>query len=312
MNRKSDRNEFKQIEDLLINADVESSKCEERIYNRLKYKIETGTITSNEREKEDRSMKKKFLRPSRVATLTIATLICGASITYGGEILSSIMARFQVGHTEITQYGEYDETQVNDTQNEGISLPTIQEGFKGKLFDKNGEEAVYGEHQEYYTAEGKIITSMMIKDLPNGGYEFVISTEEGESSDKKVFTLEEVKEAADKNIELPSYLPQGYSFKEAIVSFEGAGVNAVYGDQSGDTIVILASTTKEATTGVATIDEVTQTTIGGKAVTLSTNCAFWEAEGVSYQFYWNFQDSIDGNIPSMDMEEVSKMIESMK
>ncbi|MGL4343849.1 MAG: DUF4367 domain-containing protein [Cellulosilyticaceae bacterium] len=312
MNKKSDSNELKQIEALLMNADVGSSKCEERIFNRLKYKIETETINLNEKEKDEPKMKKKFLKPSTVATLTIATLIGGASITYGGEILSSMIARFQVGHTEITQYGNDNQAQVEDIEVNELSLEDMQVGFKGKLFDKNGNDALYGEHQDYYTEDGKWITSMMVKDLPNGGYEFVVSTEEEIYGDSKVLTIEEVKEAAHKNIALPTYLPQGYSFKEAITSHEGAGVNAVYENQAGESIVLLASATKEATSGVVTTDEVTQTTISGQKVTLSTNCAFWEAEDVSYQLYWNLEEGTDGQIPSMDMQEVSKIIGSMK
>lgn len=312
MNRKSDKNEFKQIEDLLINTDVESSKYEELIFNRLKYKIETQTIKSNDMEKDDRDMKKKFFKPSKVVTLTLATLLCGVTVTYGSEILSSIIARFQVGNTEITQYETNREEQSVNPPTDVITLKEMQAGFKGKLFDQDGNEALYGEHQDYYTAEGKWIESMMVKDLPNGGHEFVVSTGDGATSDEKALTLEEVKEVAHKDIELPTYLPQGYSFKEATTSFEGAGVNAVYGNQSGDTIVLLASATKEATTGVATIDEVTETTVAGQKVTLSTNCAFWESKAISYQMYWNFQDQGAAEIPSMDMTEVSKIIESIK
>ncbi|MHC1749141.1 MAG: DUF4367 domain-containing protein [Cellulosilyticaceae bacterium] len=309
MNKKSDMNEFKQIEDLLMNTDVNSDKYEDMILNRLKYKIETGTIKSNDTEKDGIYMNKKFFKPSRVAALTLTVLICGASVTYGSEIVSSIIARFQVGHTEITQY---DETQAGDSAIDEISLDEMKEGYKGKLFDKNGKEAVYGEHQEYYTAEGKFITGMQVKDLPNGKHEFVVSTEENDGTDEKVLTLEEVKKVANSNIKLPSYLPQGYSFKEATTSFEGAGVNTVYENKLGDTIVVLASATKEATNGVATTDKVTETSIDGKKVTLSTNCAFWESKDVSYQLYWNFENSNDGEIPSMDMKEVSKIIESIK
>lgn len=312
MSRKSDRDEFKQIEDLLISTDVESSKYEELIFNRLKYKIETGTIKSNEIEKEDRDMKKKSFKPSKVVTLTLATLICGVTVTYGSEILSSIIARFQVGNTEITQYESNREEESLNATKDAITREEMQEGFKGKLFDKDGNEALYGEHQDYYTADGKWIASMMVKELPNGGYEFIASTEDGVISDEKVFTLEEVKEVAHKDIELPTYLPQGYNFKEATTSFEGAGVNAIYENQAGDTIVLLASATKEATNGVATTDGVTETTIAGQKITLSTNCAFWESKAVGYQMYWNFENSVTGEIPFMDMKEVAKIIESMK
>ncbi|MGL4737807.1 MAG: hypothetical protein ACRCW2_10175, partial [Cellulosilyticaceae bacterium] len=88
MNKKPDTNELKQIEALLTKADVGSSQYKEAIFNRIKYKIETDTLQSELIEKEEIKMKKKFLQPAKVATLTIATLIFGASITYGDEILS--------------------------------------------------------------------------------------------------------------------------------------------------------------------------------------------------------------------------------
>ncbi|MBY6915697.1 DUF4367 domain-containing protein [Clostridium botulinum] len=309
MNRKSDRNKLKQIENLLMNTDIDSSKCEEIIFNRLKYKIETGTIKSDDKEKDDIYMKNKKFKTSRVAILTLAILMCSVSVTYGSEILSSIKARFQVGNTEITQYVSTDETNSTDSSADEMSLEFMQEGYKGKLFDKNGNEALYGEHQEYYNAEGKLITGMGVKDLPNGKHEFIASTD---TTDEKMLTLKEIKKIANKDVKLPNYLPQGYSFKEGTTSFEGAGVNAVYENKSEGTIVILASTTKEATNGVATTDSVSETSIDGKKVTLSTNCAFWESNGVSYQLYWNFENSNDGKTPSMDMKEVSKIIESMK
>lgn len=309
MNKKSDKSEFKQIEDLLINADVGSSKCEDLILSRLKYKIETGTIKLNDIEKEERYMKNKF---SRVATLTLVTLILGVSVTYASEGLSSIIAFFQVGNTEITQYGQDDNTKLVNNENDEMTIEFMQEGFKGKLFDKDGNEAVYGKNKDYYTADGKMITEMFVKDLPNGDHEFITSTEENDSSDEKKLSLDEVKKVANSDIKLPNYLPQGYVFKDATTSFEGAGVNAVYGNTSGDTIVILAATTKEAANGVVTTEEVTETFIDGKKVTLSGNGAFWELKGTTYQLYWNLEDSNVDEIHYMDMKEVSKIIESMK
>ncbi|GCD12540.1 DUF4367 domain-containing protein [Clostridium tagluense] len=312
MNKKSDMNELKQLEDLLINVDVNSSEHEATILNRLKYKIETGTIKSNYIEKDGLYMKKKFFRPATIAGLALATFISGASAAYASGTLDSIIAHFQVGHTQITQYASNNEAKDVNTESDAKSLKFMQEGYKGKLFDKNGKEAIYGESKTYYTADGKIITEMGVKDLPNGEHEFVISTEENTSSNEKSLTLEEVKKVANSNSKLPNYLPQGYAFKNATTSFKGAGVNVVYGNSLGDTITLLASSTKEATCGVASTGKVSETSIDGKKVTLSTNCAFWESKGVTYQLYWNFKNSSEDKTPSMDMKEVSKIIESMK
>lgn len=304
MSNRLDTNEFEKVEELLIKADVNSKDYEEQIFNRIKYKIETGNIKSNTYEKDELYMKKKTFRPSKVVGLTLATIILGMSVAYATGTLSSILARFQVGNIEITQYGETKEENQNASTEE-LTLKDMQEGFKGKLFDKNGKEVLYAEVDDYYTADGKEITGMGVRDLENGGHEFYISTEKDESNTR--ITLEEAKKVADSKITFPNYLPEGYKFKEAYSSFKGAGIHLNYENSNKDKITILASTTKEATSGVASTEEIKEISVDGKKLTVSGNAVFWEKYGTSYQLYWNFEKE-----STIDMNEVSKIIDSMK
>lgn len=307
MNKKSDIDKLKKLEELLLNSDLNCNKSKNIILNRLLFKIETGTIKSNDIEKDDKYMSKKISKQSKIIATTLATLILGVSAAYASGTLSSIIEHFQIGNTEIIQYAATDPAVSEESNVEELPLDFMEQGYKGKLFDKNGKEALYGSLQEYYTADGILITGMGVKDLPNGEHEFMVLTAENDPSYEKPLTLEEVKNIADKKINFPSYLPDGYNFKEGYTSFKGAGTNVNYSNKSGDSITILAATTKEAACGVASTDTVTETTIDGKKVMISTNCAFWESNNTSYQFYWNFT-----NENSMDMTEVSKIIESIK
>lgn len=308
MNKKSGMNEFKQLEDLLINVDVNSSKYEDIILNRLKYKIETGTIKLNSIKKDGLCMKKKIFKPATIVGLALVTFLSGTSAAYASGTLDPIIEYFQIGYAQIQHSKNSEAKDVNNV----ISDENMKEGFKGKLFDKEGKEAIYGENKTYYTAEGKTITEMGVKDLPNGKYEFVISTEENTSSNEKSLTLEEVKKVANSNSKLPNYVPQGYVFKNATSSFKGAAVNVVYSNDLGDEITLLASSTKEATCGVAGDVKFSETSIDGKKVSSAANCAIWQSEGINYQLYWDFKNNNKDKTPSIDMKEVSKIIVSMK
>lgn len=149
-------NEFKEIEDLLSKADVGSDRYKQTIFNKLKYRMETGTLKTNNNLENNCVNKKKIFKPAKVAALALATVLVGTGAAYGSQMISEIIQRFSVGNTEIVQY-DMDESR-NHLSNE-ISFKAMQEGFQGKLFDKEGNEVLYGEHQEYYNENGELITT---------------------------------------------------------------------------------------------------------------------------------------------------------
>lgn len=308
MSKKVDTNKFKEIEELLKKLDVDSDKYKKNIFNDLKYKIENKQIYNN-MEKDDIYMKNKFFKPSRIAIAMSTTLVLGTTFIYGDEILSSIIKVLKVGNTEIVQYDNFNEQNSNYSndglylENDALSLEDMQEGFKGKLFDKNGNEILYGEHNEYYSVDGKLITEMMVKDLPNGKHEFVVGTE---SIDNKINSLSEVKKIANTNIKFANYIPKEYKFKEAISSSEGNNINLTYENESGETIVIIASSEKEVSLYIATTEDFKEIYIDDIKVLISKQSAVWEIDNVDYQLYWNLDDVNE----QMNIDEVSKIIKS--
>lgn len=299
-------NEFKEIEDLLAKADVGSDRYKKTIFNKLKYRMETGTLRTNNNLENNYVNKKKIFKPAKVVALALATVFIATGAAYGNQMISKIIQSFSVGNTEIVQY-DMDESR-NHSSNE-ISLKAMQEGFQGKLFDKDGNEVLYGEHQEYYDVNGNFITSFGVKDLENGGHEFAISTELTELNEEKIFDLENVKKVANSNIKFFDYLPEGFEFKDGSSKSNGNNIRLKYGNKSGETIDVFSSVNGEINQAIATTEEVREEHIDGKNVIITRNSAVWESEGVTYQLYLN--SNKDEN-KSIDVNELSKMIKSMK
>lgn len=235
--------------------------------------------------------------------LVSALLIGSTSLIYGDEIISSILRQFNIGNIEVTQYDN--NLSDNQSQAEGLSLEQMQEGFKGQLFDINGNEVLYGEAQEYYTKDGEFITSMLAKELDNGKYDFIISTEN--DTEGTVFaSLEEAKNSVNKNINFPTYTPENYEFKQAIVDNNGDTVNIQYSNNQ-DNIVIIASAVKSSDAAILDDTPVTELTINGTKVVQSINSAFFEYNNISYQVYGNFADPNT----QMDTNQMTQIIESI-
>lgn len=299
-------NEFKEIEDLLAKADVGSDRCKKTIFNKLKYKMETGTLKTNNNLENNCVNKKKIFKPAKVVALALGVVLVGTGAAYGSQVISSIIERFIVGDTEIVQY---DIDKLEDSSSNEVSLETMQEGFKGKLFDKDGNEVLYGEHQEYYDVNGNLITSFGVKDLENGGHEFAISTELTELTEEKIFKLENIKALANSNTKFFDYLPEGFEFKDGSSTSNGNNIRLKYENKLGETIDIFSSVNGEITQAIATTEEVREEYIDGKNVVITGNAAIWGSEGVTYQLYWNSNKDENNSI---DIEELSKMIKSMK
>lgn len=279
-------NEFKEIEDLLAKADVGSDRYKQTIFNKLKYRMETGTLKTNNNLENNYVNKKKIFKPAKVAALALGTVLVGTGAAYGSQMISEIIQRFSVGNTEIVQYDDINRSE-KFSSNE-ISLEVMQEGFKGKLFDKNGNEVLFGEHQEYYNKDGELITSLGTKGSTdgNGEIEFFAYTD-NELDIDRVSTLDEIKNSVSENIKFPNYLPEGYEFKEATNEGNGERITLVYENQFRDVIELVMSTTKESTTGML-FDKNTnieEKYIDDKKVILAGNGTFWELEGVTYQLH---------------------------
>ncbi|MCM3701204.1 hypothetical protein [Paenibacillus macerans] len=105
MNKKNNLTEFSKTIELLGNTEQGSDTSKARIYNRLIYKLDQGTIEPQSREKDGITMKKSSWRTAAVIGGAVICLGGAFSTTsYAQEMFQSIMAKFKVGNLEITQY----------------------------------------------------------------------------------------------------------------------------------------------------------------------------------------------------------------
>lgn len=105
MKNKQDQNDFRQLESLLTNAELDDTGSKDKIFNRLRLKMETGRIQSLDIKKERINMKKTKWVSVAVSAFAVV-LFSGvfSSTSYGQEMIKNIIARFQVGNMEILQY----------------------------------------------------------------------------------------------------------------------------------------------------------------------------------------------------------------
>jgi hypothetical protein len=105
MKNRHDINRFSEVTDLLANTEIPDNGSKEKIFNRLTFKMNSGTIQADYTQKDVISMKAKKWKSIAVAAAAIVCF-CGALSTtsYAQDMLQSILARFQVGNLEITQY----------------------------------------------------------------------------------------------------------------------------------------------------------------------------------------------------------------
>ncbi|MDF2678825.1 MAG: hypothetical protein K0R47_15 [Brevibacillus sp.] len=107
MNKKRDLREFREVTDLLTETEIDGNAHKDRIYKRLKFKLEAGTIQKfDTKQEEDGILMRKNKWKSLTVSAVAVVLLCGAFSTtsFAQGMIQSILARFQVGNMEITQY----------------------------------------------------------------------------------------------------------------------------------------------------------------------------------------------------------------
>ncbi|MDF2962103.1 MAG: hypothetical protein K0S39_3838 [Paenibacillus sp.] len=195
MNKKQDLEEFSHLTSLLINAELDNTANKDQIFNRLKTKIEKGTIQPNYTEKDDLYMKKNNWKSVAVIA-SVLVCLCGAFSTtsYAQEMLQSILGRFQIGNMEITQYDKelpdlglnrtFAKEGVNDTKRIEGKTPlsmTLKEArgamgvnFPAPAWLSDNYEftncVAHGDHmvEVQYKKEGEFISLLISKGVKNG------------------------------------------------------------------------------------------------------------------------------------------------
>ncbi|MNO12193.1 hypothetical protein D3C76_17970 [compost metagenome] len=107
MNKKQDEEHLGKLSELLEHIDVDNSASKEKIYHRLIYKMETASISTHNTKKDGILLKKSNWRTGIVVACSVITLGGAFSATsYAQEMFKSIVAQFQVGNMQITQYDQ--------------------------------------------------------------------------------------------------------------------------------------------------------------------------------------------------------------
>lgn len=118
MEKKPNIDEFGKVCRLLVNADVNDDMHQDRIYNRVRYKMQTGTIPKNNKKEDGIHMKRKIEKSIAIVAATFVCIIGVFSTTaFGQGIIQSIVENFKVGGMTITQYDK--------------ELPKIESSVKG-------------------------------------------------------------------------------------------------------------------------------------------------------------------------------------
>lgn len=117
MRSKHNLEEFRDLTNILTNLELDDSASKERIYNRLVFKMQTGTIQPNHTKKGEIHMKNTKWKSLAVSAIAIVCL-CGAFSTtsFAQGMIQSILARFQVGNMEITQFDRELPTKVTPAE----------------------------------------------------------------------------------------------------------------------------------------------------------------------------------------------------
>ncbi|TVX89689.1 hypothetical protein [Paenibacillus agilis] len=122
MNKEQDTQEFRDITQLLTNAEIGDTAAKDRIYKRIKSKMEIGTIQPNHAKREGVYMKKVKWKVAAVSAAAVVLLGSTLSSTsFAQEMIRSVLASFQVGNMEITQYDQEIST-VKEQQNQSVLI----------------------------------------------------------------------------------------------------------------------------------------------------------------------------------------------
>ncbi|ASJ55389.1 hypothetical protein BP422_18655 [Brevibacillus formosus] len=122
MKSEHDLEDFRELTDLLTDLELDDATPKANIYNRLKFKLESGNIQLHDSKKDGIYMKTNKWKAATVSAVAVVCLLGAFSTTsFAQEMLQTILARFQVGNMEITQYDK--ELPATQSNTQGIEKP---------------------------------------------------------------------------------------------------------------------------------------------------------------------------------------------
>lgn len=293
---ESEINELLDLGNALSKKDFSKDSNKEAVYAK--------TLKNINKHKGDIDMKKPNKFKTTIAASVATALILGGPLSqtaFGKEIVDKIIATFSLDHIKVTQ---------TEPINGEINIP---DEFKGKIFDKNGNELTkvsVKDENNLYTSDGKKIYS-----LANSK---IITIEEHEKQEKEMkdstLTVKDTTKLNDYtcfNVKLPKYLPEGYKFDKAEFSKDDNGkvektkyINLYFTNEKGKTLFMQQRFADEETayeTGTdGTVEKIKIN--GSDAILMDNKTLDFEANNTLYGI------STRGNISK---EELIKMAESI-
>ena len=127
MKDEQERSDFRDLTRLLEKVELDDKASKDKIYNRLKFKIEAGTIRPDYTKKDEIIMKKNRWKSITVSAVAVICLTGAFSTTsFAQGMLESILARFQVGNLQIVQYDKEPSVPAKDAASEQANEDTTR------------------------------------------------------------------------------------------------------------------------------------------------------------------------------------------
>ncbi|QRG69137.1 hypothetical protein [Brevibacillus choshinensis] len=268
MTEKQDLGEFQKVTDLLENAEVDGREHKDRIYKRLKFKLEAGTIHKFDAKQEEVGI---LMRKQKWKTITVSAVavvvLCGAFSTtsFAQGMIQSILARFQVGNMEITQYDR--------------ELPVER-----PVVEKNSASVTQKE-------EAAVGPAPVSPDTPEHARRGVAP---------KKLTVEEARSALDMDFPAPGWMAD-YQYVNSVI--HGDKMVEVQYAKGDEVISLLISTGSK--NGISTTDQVKIKTISGHEVYFANGIVIWEHEGFTYEMYQMAEKDFDDETIGKIMDSLS-------
>jgi|GEM_PF-799492 len=270
MNNKDEHDAFKDVASLLTEAKMNDAAAKERAFNRLKYKLETGTIQKNEKMDVIRMKNKKLTLSVVAASVMIG--FCGvfATTSYAQDVLQTLLGRFQVGNMEIRQYDK--------------ELPAAVEASSAKQQDgsKASETKVTAS-----TAEGVqgAAPAPASEDASARAQAAGAAQADGSTREKRVepakVTIKEAREATHMNFPTPTWLSDHYEYVNSVIQ----GDHMVEVQYKKDPVFMSLLISTGGMSGISTTGEVKTEKIKDTTVYFANGIVIWEYKGFTYELY---------------------------
>ncbi|MFP4978290.1 hypothetical protein ACE6ED_22985 [Paenibacillus sp. CN-4] len=121
MNNNEESASFRQMIELLEQTEPDYMAAKERGYRRLMDKLNNESVLPRSKQNTGFTRSNKVWKAAAVASVVICLVGVFSTTSYAHEMLQSILARFQVGNLEITQYDKEPQAPLSAATSSGTA-----------------------------------------------------------------------------------------------------------------------------------------------------------------------------------------------